>query len=107
VRGQAGEFDDFAREAMKDITGATTRQSEPVDVAAKATLERPLPTSHNAPPEIASARKADIGSQSPSSQADDTNELAELVSEYIDDEEAEWRSFYRWFWERGKLRDVS
>jgi hypothetical protein len=33
---------------------------------------------------------------------EDTNELAEMVGEYVEDEAEEWRSLYHWFWERFK-----
>jgi hypothetical protein len=38
----------------------------------------------------------------PGYSADGSNELAEMVGEYVEDEAAEWRSLYHWFWERFK-----
>ncbi|OAX78605.1 hypothetical protein ACJ72_07084 [Emergomyces africanus] len=33
---------------------------------------------------------------------EDSNATAEMVGEYVEDEAEEWRSLYRWFWEKGK-----
>lgn len=32
----------------------------------------------------------------------DSNETAEMVGDYVEDEAAEWRSLYHWFWEKEK-----
>ncbi|OAT09974.1 mitochondrial carrier protein [Blastomyces gilchristii SLH14081] len=34
---------------------------------------------------------------------EDSNATAEMVGEYVEDEAEEWRSLYRWFWDKGKL----
>ncbi|KAG5289137.1 mitochondrial carrier protein [Histoplasma ohiense] len=33
---------------------------------------------------------------------EDSNATAEMVGEYVEDEAEEWRSMYRWFWDKGK-----
>ncbi|PGH30632.1 hypothetical protein GX50_06584 [[Emmonsia] crescens] len=33
---------------------------------------------------------------------EDSNATAEMVGDYVEDEAEEWRSLYRWFWEKGK-----
>ncbi|KAL2008538.1 hypothetical protein VTN00DRAFT_6732 [Thermoascus crustaceus] len=35
----------------------------------------------------------------------DANETAEIVADYVEDEAEEWRSLYRWFWEKARNRD--
>jgi transmembrane carrier protein len=39
------------------------------------------------------------------SPGDETNELAEMVGEYVEDEAEERRKLYHWFWERDKRSD--
>ncbi|KAL1964428.1 hypothetical protein VTN77DRAFT_6986 [Rasamsonia byssochlamydoides] len=75
---QAEEYADVAREGAKDLEGT---------VAVK----------------VPSSVAVIVTSNAPSSYApEDTNELAEMVAEYVEDEAEEWRSLYRWFWERFK-----
>lgn len=38
------------------------------------------------------------------SSSGDFNETAELVGDYVEDETAEWKSFYHWFWETDRTR---
>ncbi|KAJ5633705.1 hypothetical protein N7528_001547 [Penicillium herquei] len=33
---------------------------------------------------------------------DEINETAELVGDYVEDEAAEWKSFYHWFWDKDR-----
>lgn len=35
----------------------------------------------------------------------DANETAEMVADYVEDEAEEWRSLYRWFWEKARNRN--
>jgi hypothetical protein len=37
-----------------------------------------------------------------SHHSDEVNETAELVGDYVEDEAAEWKSFYHWFWEKDR-----
>ena len=37
-----------------------------------------------------------------SSMPNEVNETAELVGDYVEDEAAEWKSLYHWFWEKTK-----
>ncbi|KAJ6095624.1 hypothetical protein N7486_006370 [Penicillium sp. IBT 16267x] len=38
--------------------------------------------------------------------AEDINETAELVGDYVEDEAVEWKSFYHWFWEKDRGNKV-
>jgi hypothetical protein len=34
-----------------------------------------------------------------------SNETAELVGDYVEDEAREWKSLYHWFWEKEKEKN--
>lgn len=77
VHEQAEEYADVAREGAKDLV-VTVTESETV-------------------PTVSVDITTDGGS---SYSPEDTNELAEMVGEYVEDEAEEWRRLYHWFWER-------
>jgi len=83
AREQAEEYADAAREGVQDFSGyVKERASEAVE---KGSFQS--------------------GTSNSLSSVRDTNELAEMVAEYVEDEAEEWRSLYHWFWERGRRND--
>lgn len=79
AREQAEEYADVARERAKDLV-VTITEGETV-------------------PTVTVDITSDAGS---SYSPEDTNEIAEMVGEYVEDEAEEWRRLYHWFWERLK-----
>jgi hypothetical protein len=84
AREQAEEYADAAREAGRDLSQSIIGQT-----GADSLGKTPIHT--------------DPSSALPS--ITDTNELAEMVAEYVEDEAEEWRSLYHWFWERWYRND--
>lgn len=82
AREQAEEYADAAREGVQDLSESIKdRAGEAVD---KLTPE--------------------TGASDSLPSLGETNELAEMVAEYVEDEAEEWRSLYHWFWERGRRK---
>jgi hypothetical protein len=46
-----------------------------------------------------------LSTAGPSQEWGSTNETAELVGDYVEDEAEDWRSFYHWFWDPERRRD--
>lgn len=78
AREAADEYSEVAREGARDMAERT-----------RVSAEGALGT-HSG------AASVDMTSTS----AMEVNETAELVGDYVEDEAAEWRSFYHWFWEK-------
>ncbi|KAI7970958.1 hypothetical protein EIK77_000625 [Talaromyces pinophilus] len=83
ARLQAEEYAEVAREGAKEVA-----ESVKEGVSSVTSPNASVDMSSNAPPEY--------------SPFEETNELAEIVGEYVEDDAAEWRSLYHWFWSRIK-----
>lgn len=83
ARLQAEEYAEVAREGAKEVA-----ESVKEGVSSVTSPNVSVDMSSNAPPEY--------------SPFEETNELAEIVGEYVEDDAAEWRSLYHWFWSRIK-----
>lgn len=83
ARLQAEEYAEVAREGAKEVA-ETVKEGVSSVTSPNASVDM----SSNAPPEY--------------SPFEETNELAEIVGEYVEDDAAEWRSLYHWFWSRIK-----
>ncbi|EEA22496.1 hypothetical protein TMatcc_001344 [Talaromyces marneffei ATCC 18224] len=83
ARLQAEEYAEVAREGAKEIA-----ESVKDSVSSVTSPNVSVDMSSNAPPEY--------------SPFEETNELAEIVGEYVEDDAAEWRNLYHWFWNRIK-----
>lgn len=82
ARLQAEEYAEVARQGAKDVAGMVK------DGASSVT---------------STSTSVDMTSHEPQySPFEDTNELAEIVGDYVEDDAAEWRSLYHWFWGRLK-----
>ena len=95
AREQAEEYAEAAREGAKDLAQQAKRgteeilESQPGHVAVEA-------TSHDTPSGVdASSGFAVDGATA--TAGGDSNETAELVGDYVDDEAQEWKGMYRWF----------
>lgn len=83
ARLQAEEYAEVAREGAKEVA-ETVKEG----VSAVTSANTSVDMSSNVPPEY--------------SPFEETNELAEIVGEYVEDDAVEWRSLYHWFWNRIK-----
>lgn len=107
AREQAEEYSEIAREGARDMAERAREGAEDVlsshsggvavDMTSNAT---------NATANAAEAAKnagdgvdASTGLKVPP-VSDEVNETAELVGDYVEDESAEWKSFYHWFWDK-------
>ncbi|KAJ5083945.1 hypothetical protein NUU61_008524 [Penicillium alfredii] len=111
AREQAEEYTEVAREGARDLAEKTREGAEEAlshhsgGVAVDMTSSNPAAS--------AAADAADAVNQSAGHGVDassglkvppipnEVNETAELVGDYVEDEAAEWRSLYHWFWEKG------
>ncbi|KAA8644090.1 hypothetical protein EYZ11_005455 [Aspergillus tanneri] len=87
ARQQAEEWADAAREGARDLAAKAGHNAQDI-LDGHASGAAVGMTSTNSPNTV------DI--------LTDSNETAELVRDYVEDEAAEWRSLYRWFWEKEK-----
>lgn len=107
AREQAEEYTEVAREGARDLAERTREGTEELLNANAGNIAVDMTSN--------SARAADTiespdhgidassGLKVPGpSVSDEVNETAELVGEYVEDEAAEWKSFYHWFWEKDR-----
>lgn len=100
ARKQLEEFADTATEGVKDI-------AEKAKAGAEGVLDHhsgnvAIDMTSNAENAAKSGVDSSSGYQVSSDAFSDTNETAELVGDYVEDEADEWRSLYHWFWEKEK-----
>lgn len=82
AREQAEAYAEVAREGAKDLAETVKERT-------------PSLTSSNI--------SVDMTSNAPEySPFEETHELAEIVGDYVEDDAADWRTLYRWFWNRFK-----
>jgi hypothetical protein len=97
AREQAEEYAEAAREGAKDLAESTKKGAEEAldhhagNVAVDMTSNPP-----------AEGVDSSSGLRVPHPEEAEMNETAELVGDYVEDEAAEWRSLYHWFWEKEK-----
>ncbi|KAJ5225672.1 Mitochondrial substrate/solute carrier [Penicillium chermesinum] len=101
AREQAEEYGEIAREGARDLAESVREKAgealenytgaAAVDMTSDAAAAaKGFNQSHG----IYGPRDLSVG--------DEVNETAELVGDYVEDEAAEWRRFYHWFWEKPK-----
>ncbi|KAJ5486694.1 hypothetical protein N7530_000994 [Penicillium desertorum] len=112
AREQAEEYTEIAREGARDLAERTKEGAEEalnansgvnsVDMTSNSTGAADAAGNANRGIDASSGLKVPA-----SSVSDEINETAELVGDYVEDEAAEWKSLYHWFWEkdRGPHRD--
>lgn len=97
AREQAEEYTEIAREGARDLAERTREGAEGL-LNANSGGNAVDMTSNSA-----GVADASSGLKVPaSSVSDDLNETAELVGDYVEDEAAEWKSLYHWFWEKDR-----
>jgi hypothetical protein len=105
AREQAEEYTEMAREGARDLAERTKEGAEELLKANSGGVAVDM-TSNSARAADAT-RATDHGIDASSglkipSIPDEINETAELVGDYVEDEAAEWKSLYHWFWEKGR-----
>lgn len=111
AREQAEEYSEIAREGARDLAERTREGAEELLKAGSG--GNAVDMTSNFADAADAARNADSGIDASSGLkdssaiSDELNETAELVGDYVEDEAAEWRTLYHWFWEkdRGPHRD--
>lgn len=97
AREQAEEYSEIVREgaeeALKSHSGGVAVDMTSNAAAAAATAAKNASSAHGA--------DASSGLKVPHI-ADEINETAELVGDYVEDEAAEWKTFYHWFWDKDR-----
>ncbi|KAL4902970.1 hypothetical protein BDW74DRAFT_157204 [Aspergillus multicolor] len=88
ARERAEEYAEAAREGAKDL--AEKAKSGTEEILESHTGSATVDMTSNATPVDVDA----LGS----------NETAEMVGDYVEDEAREWKSLYHWFWEKEKLK---
>lgn len=107
AREQAEEFTEVAREGARDLAERTKESAEELLNANAGNVAVDM-TSNSAGAADAAENAshgidASSGLKVPAPLCpDDTNETAELVGDYVEDEAVEWKSFYHWFWEKDR-----
>lgn len=97
AREQAEEYTEVAREGARDLAERTREGAAGLlNVNSSGTAVEAAGTTHT-------GIDASSGLKVPASSAsDELNETAELVGDYVEDEAAEWKSLYHWFWEKDR-----
>lgn len=97
AREQAEEYTEIVREgaeeALKSHSGGVAVDMTSSAAAAAATAAKNASSAHGV--------DASSGFKVPHI-ADEINETAELVGDYVEDEAAEWKTFYHWFWDKDR-----
>lgn len=108
AREQAEEYSEIAREGARDMAARAREGTE--DALGSHSGGVAVDMTSNVAPAAASVAEtaknaghgvdASTGLKVPPSAADEVNETAELVGDYVEDESEEWKSFYHWFWDK-------
>lgn len=106
AREQAEEYSEIAREGARELAERTREGAEDALKSHSGSVAVDM-TSH-----AAAANAAKIGNIAHGVDAStgfkvpgvsyDINETAELVGDYVEDEAAEWKTFYHWFWDKDR-----
>jgi hypothetical protein len=93
AREQAEEYTEIAREGARDLAERTKEGAEELLSTNSGGAAADAARSANRGIDASSGLKGAV-----SSVSDEINETAELVGDYVEDEAAEWKSLYHWFW---------
>ncbi|OQE47546.1 hypothetical protein PENCOP_c001G06373 [Penicillium coprophilum] len=105
AREQAEEYTEIAREGARDLAERTREGTE--ELLKTNSGNNAVDMTSNSTGAADAARSASNVKGPYSSVSDEINETAELVGDYVEDEAAEWKSLYHWFWtkDHGSHRD--
>lgn len=104
ARKQVEEYAEAASEGVKDVAEKAKAGTEEVLDSHSGNVAVDMTSNAE---NAANATKHGVESSSgfkvpPEAAYPDSNETAELVGDYVEDEAAEWKSLYHWFWEKQK-----
>ncbi|KAJ9490919.1 hypothetical protein VN97_g2308 [Penicillium thymicola] len=107
AREQAEEYTEVAREGARDLAERTRDGAEGLLNANSGGNAVDMTSNSTGTADAAGSARTGIDASSglkvpASSASDELNETAELVGDYVEDEAAEWKSLYHWFWEKGR-----
>ncbi|KAJ5482776.1 hypothetical protein N7539_006222 [Penicillium diatomitis] len=109
AREQAEEYGEIVREGAREYAEQTREGAEDALKNQSGSVSVDM-TSDPASMTATAAGAAANGAQGldPSSTiskvADEVNETAELVGDYVEDEAAGWKSMYHWFWDKDRMK---
>ncbi|KAJ5835449.1 Mitochondrial substrate/solute carrier [Penicillium robsamsonii] len=105
AREQAEEYTEIARAGARDLAERTREGAE--ELLDTHSGGNAIDMSSNSAGAADAARSANNVKGPAPSVSDEINETAELVGDYVEDEAAEWKSLYHWFWtkDHGTHRD--
>ncbi|EAW14342.1 putative mitochondrial carrier protein [Aspergillus clavatus NRRL 1] len=98
AREQAEEFAQAAREGARDLAEKAKEDAEEILDHHSGNIAVDMTSNAGPAAGVDASTGYHIGPDGPWS---DSNETAELVGDYVEDEAAEWKSLYHWFWEKG------
>ncbi|KAI2794976.1 hypothetical protein POX_a01577 [Penicillium oxalicum] len=104
AREQAEEYGEIVREGAREYAEQTREGAED---ALKTQSGGVAVDMTSDPATMAAAAKEAPGldpSSAVSQVAGEVNETAELVGDYVEDEAANWRMMYRWFWVKDRMK---
>ncbi|KAJ5943647.1 hypothetical protein N7516_003815 [Penicillium verrucosum] len=107
AREQAEEYTEIAREGARDLAERTRDGAEGLLSANSSGNAVDMTSKFAGAADAAGSARTGIDASSglkvpASSASDELNETAELVGDYVEDEAAEWKSLYHWFWEKDR-----
>ncbi|CAI7656345.1 unnamed protein product [Penicillium glandicola] len=107
AREQAEEYTEIAREGARDLAERTREGTEELLKANSGGIAADMTSnSAGAADAVGSANRgidASSGLKDPvPSFSDELNETADLVGDYVEDEAAEWKNLYHWFWDKDR-----
>jgi vacuolar-type H+-ATPase subunit H len=107
AREQAEEFGEVAREGARDLVESTKEGAEQALTIHSGNVNVDIGSNAAAAAAASAAKDASAGHGVDASSGlkvpplhEEINETAELVGDYVEDETAEWKSFYHWFWDK-------
>lgn len=103
ARKQIEEFAETASEGVKDIAAKAKAGTE--EALDNHSGNVAVDMTSNAENAAKTGVDSSSGYKALTETYSDTNETAEMVGDYVEDEADEWRSLYHWFWEKEKKND--
>ncbi|KAJ5727688.1 Mitochondrial substrate/solute carrier [Penicillium malachiteum] len=101
AREQAEEYREIALEGARDLAEKVKEGAE--DALDNHSGGMAVDMTSNVAAAMAAKHGVDASSGFKVSPVpDEINETAELVGDYVEDEAAEWKSFYHWFWDKDR-----
>ena len=105
AREQAEEYSEVAREGARDMVERAREGAEDVlnnhSGGVSADMTSNAAAAATPAPDAGHGVDASSGLKVPPI-SDEVNETAELVGDYVEEETAEWKRFYHWFWDKEK-----